>query len=182
AEDAGVVDEDVERAERVDGLRHDPLSADPRRDVVGVGNSLPAGGRDLVDHLLCRPRVCTGPVTGSADVVDDDLRTAVGEHQRVLTPDPPARARDDAHASVEGHLAQFRHGALLPESWSTDALPKAEVGSSSTCDLRPLLRREVTKALVLLEEVRDGALSGIRPVAPVEQVARVGEVEQSGEL
>ena len=57
AEDPGVVDEDVEPAELVDRLRDQRLAAVPGRDVVEVGDGLPAGGDDLVDDLLGRALV-----------------------------------------------------------------------------------------------------------------------------
>ena len=57
AEDAGVVDQHVEVAERVDrGVDH-ALGAVPVGDVVAVGDGLAAGGGDLVDHLRGRRRV-----------------------------------------------------------------------------------------------------------------------------
>ena len=45
AEDPGVVDEDVQAAERVDRLLHEAGGAVPRADVVGVGGRLAARRR-----------------------------------------------------------------------------------------------------------------------------------------
>ena len=44
-QDAGVVDQDVEPAEGVDGLVDDVLAAFPRADVVAVDRGLAADGR-----------------------------------------------------------------------------------------------------------------------------------------
>ena len=52
AEDAGVVDDDVEVAERLDGEVDDRLGVVERADAVGRGDGLAAGGDDLVDDRL----------------------------------------------------------------------------------------------------------------------------------
>ena len=82
-QDPRVVDHDVEAAEDVDGLADDALAPVPGGDVVGVGHGLPAGGDDLVDHLLGGPDVTAGAVTAAADVVDHDLRPVRGQEERV---------------------------------------------------------------------------------------------------
>ena len=74
-EDPGVVDEDVEPAELVDGLGDQRLTAVPARDVVEVRGRLPTGGDDLVDHLLGRTLVGAFAARLAAEVVDDDRST-----------------------------------------------------------------------------------------------------------
>ena len=110
AQDAGVVDEDVEAAEGVDGGLHEALGAVPVADVVGVGDGLAAHGLHLVDHLLGRAGVVALAVHRAAEVVDHDLGAVVGEEERVLAADPPPGARDDRDAT----LAQLRHAGSSP--------------------------------------------------------------------
>ena len=52
AQDARVVDDDVDRAVGVERGLHDGLAALGGGDGVGVGDGLAAGGLDLVDHVL----------------------------------------------------------------------------------------------------------------------------------
>jgi hypothetical protein len=80
------------------------LGAVPARDVVGVCRGLAAGLLDLVHQLLRRARGRAGAVARAAEVVDDDLRAALGEQQRVLAADAPARTGDRDDASFHsGH-------------------------------------------------------------------------------
>jgi hypothetical protein len=62
-QDPGVVHDDVEATEVVDGLAHQLLGSRPVADVVGVGHCLTAEGRDLVDHLLRGTGVVPGSFT-----------------------------------------------------------------------------------------------------------------------
>jgi hypothetical protein len=104
-EDAGVVDQDVEPAEGLDGGRDEPLGAVPVADVIGVGDGLAAHGLDLVHDVLGRALVVALPVHRATEVVDDDLGAVVGQQQRVLASDAPSRTRDDGDAA----LAQLGH-------------------------------------------------------------------------
>jgi hypothetical protein len=54
AQDAGVVDEDVEVTERLDRRVDERLGTVPVGDVVAVGDGLPAEGADLLGDLLGR--------------------------------------------------------------------------------------------------------------------------------
>ena len=56
-QDPGVVDQNVQRAERVDGLVHDVLAAGPRADVVAVDRSLAAPLLNERHDLFGRVRV-----------------------------------------------------------------------------------------------------------------------------
>jgi hypothetical protein len=87
-QDAGVVDQDVEVAEGLDGGVDQPLAALPVADVVGVGHRLAAGGGDLVHHLLGRRPVVPRPVHRAAQVVD--------HHAWPLRPRRAGRAPADA--------------------------------------------------------------------------------------
>jgi hypothetical protein len=100
AEDAGVVHDDVEAAEDVDGLADDALAALPRADVVGVGDCRATGGDDLIDHLLGRAGVATAAVPGAAEVVDDHVGAVSRQHQCVLAAEAAAGPGDDGDAPV----------------------------------------------------------------------------------
>src|SRR5690606_30864827 len=100
-EDAGVVDEHVQAAERLDGLVHHALGTLPVADVVAVHDGLAAHAADLLDDLAGGARTAAGAVHLRTQVVDDDLGALLGHHQRVLTADATTSAGDDDDASVE---------------------------------------------------------------------------------
>ena len=87
AQDAGVVDEDVEVAEGLDRAVDQPLRALPVGDVVAVDDCLATERLDLLDDVLRRCEIGTRAVVGAAEVVDDETGTFAGEQQRVLAPD-----------------------------------------------------------------------------------------------
>ena len=101
AQDAGVVDEHVQVAERVDRLLHEALRAVPVGDVLAVDDRLAAQRLDLVDHLHRRARVAAVAVHVAAEIVDDDLGALAREQQRVLAAEAAPRAGDDRDPSVE---------------------------------------------------------------------------------
>ena len=102
ADDARVVHQNVEAAERVDCGLDETLGLRPVRDVGSTGDGFATGGGDLVDHALgCTAAARGRPVEADADVVDDDARALGGEGQRVCAPDSAARSRDDDHPAVE---------------------------------------------------------------------------------
>ena len=104
AEDAGIVDEDVDAAPaRLGGLDH-------RDHLVIVGDAaavryrLAARGLDLRDHRERGVRMA-GAVAGAAEIVDHHLRPAPRELEGIGTAQPAAGAGDDGNAIVEpdGH-------------------------------------------------------------------------------
>jgi hypothetical protein len=101
AQDACVVDEDVEGAVRVDGAADEALGPGPVADVVVVGDGLAAPLGDDADHLVGRALV--GAVAGDAraEVVHDDLGTLGGQLERLATADADARAGDDGDLPVQ---------------------------------------------------------------------------------
>ena len=101
AQDAGVVDEDVEPAERVDRVLDEAAGAGEVGDVLAVGDGLAARGLDLGDDLLRRRQV--GALAGerAAEVVDDDLRAGRGERERVRAADAAPGAGDDRDLARE---------------------------------------------------------------------------------
>ena len=105
AEDAGVVHEHVEAAERVERGADDVLGAVEVGDAVVVGDGLAAALGDDVDDLVGGPLV--GALAGHrpAEIVDDDLGAVVGELHRLAAADTVARSGDDRHLAVEhAHL------------------------------------------------------------------------------
>ena len=101
AQDAGVVDEDVEVAERLDRRVDEALGALPVGDVVAVGDGLAAERLDLGDDLVGRAVVGAGAVVGAAAVVDDDLGPFGGEQQGVLAAEAAPGPGDDRDAPFE---------------------------------------------------------------------------------
>ena len=106
AEDARVVHDDVEAAERVDRVLDEPAGALEVGDVLAVGDRLSVGGLDLCDHLLGRRQVGALARERPAEVVHDHLRAGGGERERVRATDAAARAGDDCDLA-----AQIGHGA-----------------------------------------------------------------------
>ncbi len=98
AQDAGVVDDDVDLAERVHGGLDD-LGAILDRVVVGDGFT--AGVLDLLDDGVRRRGPFARAVVLAAEVVDDHLRPARGEEQRMGLPETITSTGDDDDASIE---------------------------------------------------------------------------------
>ena len=107
-QDAGVVDDDVDLAERIDCTLDDRRAALGRRDRVGVGDGLATGLADLVDDELGSALVGAGAVDGTAEIVHHDERTALGHHQCVLAPEAATGARDDRYLAVESEISHGR--------------------------------------------------------------------------
>src|SRR5262249_45238808 len=99
--DAGVVDQNMEIAECFDRLVDQALRTFPVGHVVVVGDGFAAGGHDLIDDLLGRGPVCSGPVGVATQVVDDDLGTLPGDQERVLPADASPGTSDDRHAACQ---------------------------------------------------------------------------------
>ena len=105
AQDAGVVDQHVEAAERIERGADDVLGSLEVGHAVVVGNGLAAALGDDVDDLVGRSLVGTLAGHGSAEIVDDDLGAVVGELHRLAATDAVARSGDDRHLAVEhAHL------------------------------------------------------------------------------
>ena len=92
-------------AELVDRLLHEPFGSGEVGDVLAVGGRLAARGLDLGHDLLGRREVGALAREAGAEVVDDDLRAALGEQERVAAPDTASRASDDRDPAAEVVLA-----------------------------------------------------------------------------
>ena len=114
AQDAGVADDDVDAAERLQGGVDDGLAALDGGHGAGVGHRLPAQARDLLDRPLGRAGRGAGAVGGPAEVVDDHLGAAGGQQQGVLAAQAAARAGHDRHPAVEADLGHASPALLTP--------------------------------------------------------------------
>ena len=101
AQDAGVVHQDVDAAERVERGLHDLVGVLRLADRQRRGDRLPARLLDLVDHLLRRAGVAARAVERGADVVDQDLGALRRQHDRDGAADAAARAGDDGDFSFD---------------------------------------------------------------------------------
>ncbi len=94
AQDAGVVDDDVELAEVVDRAIDDSFGSLEVGDALEVGDRLAAGGSDFLDHVLRRGARLPGAVEVTAEVIHDHLGAVLGQQQRLFAPDAAAGAGD----------------------------------------------------------------------------------------
>ena len=102
AHEPGVVDDDVEAAEVLDGRVDRCAGAVPvRRRRRRWRRPRPPGRADLVDDRPA-PSPCRGlrRAERRAEVVHDDLRALARKRERVRAPEPAARAGDDDDASL----------------------------------------------------------------------------------
>ncbi len=106
AQDAGVVHQHVELAEVLDRGVDDVLRAVEVGDAVVVRDGFAAPLDDDVDDVVGGALVAFAfAAHRSAEVVDDDLGTVIGEHDRFAAADAVARSGDDRHLAVEhAHL------------------------------------------------------------------------------
>jgi hypothetical protein len=103
-QDPGVVDDDVDAAEGVEGRLDHGVGALRRGDAVRVGHRRTAERLDLLDHLLGRPGRGPGAVDGAPQVVDHDLGAPRGQQEGVLPSQTAAGAGDDRHLALEPDL------------------------------------------------------------------------------
>jgi hypothetical protein len=108
AQDARVVDDDVDLAERVERRLHDGLAALRRGHRVVVGHGLAAGGLDLVDDLLRCRLGAAGAVGRPTQVVHDDEGASLRQLQGVAAAQPATGARDDRNLAVEPEICHGR--------------------------------------------------------------------------
>ena len=100
AQDAGVVDEDVEPAEMRDRRVDHRLGALPAADVLAVGDRLAAGLLDRGDDLAGGRGVLARAVHPGADVVDHHLGAVRRQQQGMLAADAASRTRDDRNPTL----------------------------------------------------------------------------------
>ena len=111
-EDARVVYEDVESAERFDREGDEVAGGGPVGDVVTAGHGPAAAGPDLGADGFGRPAIGAVAVNGRAEVVDDDARPAGRQGERVGPADAAAGARHNRHAPGEAAHARTPSRAI----------------------------------------------------------------------
>src|SRR5699024_8079421 len=112
AQDPGVVDEDVDPAPRVDDAGDHLLHGRLVGDVASVDHGLATGGGDLVDDQLGGGGGPALAVDVSAEVVYDDLGSALCQCEGVGAAEATPGAGDDRDAVGE---VDRGHGELLFE-------------------------------------------------------------------
>ena len=101
AEDAGVVDDSVQRAEFRECSVDDRLRTVLGRDVVVVGQCRPAALTDLVDDGVCHGLPGSRPVACSPEVVDHHAGAFVSREECIFATQSPARAGNDDDSAVQ---------------------------------------------------------------------------------
>src|SRR5262249_13541637 len=101
AQDAGVVDEDVDRVEGLDRVADDALRALSVADGAAVGNGLAAERLDLRDHVVRRLARAAAAIDRGAEAVHHDTGTRARELQRVSPAEPSAGPGYDRDLPVE---------------------------------------------------------------------------------
>ncbi len=110
AEDAGVVDDDVDAVEGVErGLYH-RFATSGGRNAVAVGDRLAAEVADFPGDRLCRSGVGALAVDRTAEIVDHHARAARGQQQGVLPAQPSAGAGHDRDLPVKSEICHGRRG------------------------------------------------------------------------
>ena len=97
AQNAGIVDQNVELAELVDSLVDHALRPVPTADVVAVHNRLATFGNDFVGDLLCQRRIAAAAIDLGTNVVDDDLGAVPRQHQGMLAAEAARGTRDNGN-------------------------------------------------------------------------------------
>src|SRR5690606_38652548 len=105
AQDACIVDHDVDAAEGIHRDLHDVGGGSRVRDAVVAGNRFAALRLDLGNHLVGRLGGTAGAIHRAAQVVHYHFRAALGQQQRMAAAEAGAGAGDNGNAAVEidGH-------------------------------------------------------------------------------
>ena len=149
ANDAGVVEHDVEPAERLDGHVHQALGTLDRGHVVAVDDALAAGGGDLVHDLLRRRQRTAGAVGLGADVVDHDLRTLGGEGEGVCPTESTPGAGHDHYPSVTdaAHRSPQSHCRKVVGTCAPNVSDDSFATNLTGCQIRAPVTRVLSHAL-----------------------------------
>ena len=107
AQDAGVVDDDIDLAESVDGGLDDVLTAFGRGHRVVVGHGLATCIDYLLDGLVGHRGTGSGSVGRTAQVVDDNAGTTAAHHHRVCLAQAAACTCNHGHTAIVTNLAHL---------------------------------------------------------------------------
>ena len=102
---AGIVDEDIEPAERRERGIHDRLAALRGGHALGAGHCLATRRHDLIDHGLSGAGVKAGTGDTAAIIVDHHFRAKLAEQQCIAASQPARRACDNGCPAIESELA-----------------------------------------------------------------------------
>src|SRR5579864_8302225 len=95
AQNAGIVDQNVDPAERIERRLDDLIGIAGLADRERRGDGRAAGFLDLVDDGLGRSGIGAGAFEAGADIADHDARTLLRHEQRNAAADAPTGARHD---------------------------------------------------------------------------------------
>ena len=95
AQNAGIVDEDIDAAEGIERRLDDLVGIAGLADRQRRGDRFAAGFLDLVDDGLRRAGIGAGAVEARADIADDDAGAFLRHQERDAAPDAAPRAGDD---------------------------------------------------------------------------------------
>ena len=102
AQDAGVVDDDVDGAEGVEGGLHDGFTALGGGDRVVVGDSNAAELLDLLDDEVRRAVVVAFAIHAATEVVDDHEGTATRQLESMAAAEATSGSGDDGDLAIQG--------------------------------------------------------------------------------
>ena len=105
AQDACVVDDDVDLAERIDRGLHDCGAAFGGGNAVGVGNCLAARSADFVDDKVSGALVAAGAIDRTTEVVDHDEGATRRHQECMLAAKATACASNDCYLAVKSNVA-----------------------------------------------------------------------------
>src|SRR5215212_7845481 len=132
AQDAGIVNQDVDAAERIDRRLHSRLGVLRLGDREGRGDGLAAGLLDFAHDLLRRPLIAARAVERRADVDHDDACTFLRHQHRDGAPDAAARTSDDRD------LARNETSHCLPHtSFASSTIMRSLAHCSSSLNTLP---------------------------------------------
>jgi len=122
AQDAGVVDQDVDAAKGIERGLNNPFRVLRLGDGQRRNHRLAAGGLDLLHHRLRRASVGAGTVEVRADVVDDHARAFRRQQHRNAATDAAPRAGDDRNFTRNNALGcHVPHPPPRPATAGTDS-------------------------------------------------------------
>jgi hypothetical protein len=109
---AGVVDDDIDTAERVERALHRGGGAVLLADVVRIRHCFAAGALDFIGHVSGGKIRCSRAVERRANVVDHNARPAPREQMRIGAAQTVAGAGYNRHAAIETHLIHWLRPSL----------------------------------------------------------------------
>ena len=125
AQDAGIVDEDMNAAPGVLGLRDHFHHLVIFGDIAAVRHGGAARRLDFLDDFERCVRMA-GAVARAAEIVDHDLRTALCQFDRIGAAQAPARPRHDRHLAFERNRHELVSRENLPGALSERSRARKE--------------------------------------------------------